>query len=86
MGHPGISSMKSLMCIDQIWIRTLKKIVKSCIKKKKCSLSAKLPPLKFSNWPTTDTQDFMLIFAGPRNGLYYLIIVLYSHMQMHAES
>lgn len=42
-----------------------------------CTMAAKSPPVKFYPWPMTVTlwSGLHIDFAGPLNGVYYLIFV-----------
>ena len=62
-GHPGISRMKSLTRSYVYWRRMdtdIDSLVKSC---KGCALAAKAPPIKYNQWPETDSHGYICILS-----------------------
>ena len=77
MGHPGITRMKALMRSYVYWQgmdMDIENVVKCC---KGCAKAAKAPPVKYYPWPKTDRpwSRLHIDYAGPINGIYYLIVV-----------
>ena len=76
-GHPGRSRMKALMRSFVYWSKMdsdIDAMVNAC---RGCALAAKAPPVVFKPWPKSELpwSRIHLDFAGPVDGVYYLIIV-----------
>ena len=77
IGHPGATRMKTLMRSYVYWKGMDKDIEEKVKRCKGCALAAKAPPIQFSPWPKADYpwSRIHVDYAGPLDGVYYLIIV-----------